>query len=180
MPQQQQQEEPITLSTTINFVYIWAAIQTACVVPFLRTGMGKRALGWLGPLALVYMLCYAALRPCPLLIPYIPAWLVMCALQKLAADRSQHSRYLGFPLPCRLPLVPGENAGRFLEAVLIAGVAIVLMGFDRLLGEFAALSCGGLVVKLITDRLMREKRLDDLRDAERAQRAMMNMYRNIR
>lgn len=179
MPQQQQ-EEPFTLTTTINFVYIWAAVQSACVAPFLRTGMGTRALGWLCPMALVWMLCYAAFRPCPLLIPYLAVWLVMCAVQRLAADRSQHSRYPGFPLPCRLGLARSEQAGRLVESVVMAGVAFVLFDLDRPLSDFASLSSGGLLVKLIVDGVLRQKRLQDLRDAELAQRNLMNTYRDMR
>jgi hypothetical protein len=180
MQQKDQPSEQVTLSGTLNLLYFWAVIQSVCVMPFLRTGMGPRALGWLGPLALVWMWCYGALRPCPLLFPYILAWLVMCVVQKLLKDRSQHSRYLGFPLLCKLPLVKRENAGRLLETVVVAGLAFGLFEVDRKFGEFVSFSAGALFVKLVIDRVLREKRLQDLRDAELAQRDLMHTYRTAR
>ena len=158
----------------VNIVYGLATIYNGAFTPILRSGFGSKAFASY-PITLIFMVVASAYLRCPQLITYIPVWLVLVVLRRITADRTQHSRYQGYPWLMRLiPFVRNEFQGRLLEPGIIFFTGVFLAPSSLPLARFVIGGSLSLFIVLGTEmevmcarkRAMHDARVDARRMAD--------------
>jgi hypothetical protein len=144
MLDKQGESKPMSMAQTTDIAYVGSCIVMAMFQPLLHIRMGKRALSWYGPVALLAMIGIAEFCRCGLILAYAFVWLIACFIQMFLRDKSRHSKDIGDPLLCCL--TRSWNSGVMLEACVLMGLGFVFPAVDM---HFAGLLwMGGLGIAI--------------------------------
>ncbi len=164
MPQPPEKKETKP-QDVINVVFGIATIYSGCFTPLIRSGFGTHAFASYF-FSMIGMYVYAGYAYCPQLVLYLPVWIVMVAFRRITADRTQHSRYQGFPwLVAILPFARKELHARMLEPWLLFFGGMFLFQYSEPLGKFVMGGCAALLVVLATEMEVVRARKRAMHDA---------------
>jgi hypothetical protein len=141
----------------------WVAVAfSMTLLPFLRSGMGKRGIGLPGVFAFILILGYASLAP--EMIVYLWAWLAMVIYRKLTYDPLQHTEYGG---RCVLTdwLFHNEMTSRLAEAGLVWAIGNVLSDLSPAIGQFVTWDAYALWVNYMLENAVIERQKEAAHDA---------------
>jgi hypothetical protein len=105
------------------------------IVVFTRAGFGVWGVGSYGLWAMALIFAYADVMNSAAMLVYLALWLFMAIIQKLFADRSQHSHYRGSPWMFD-GITDDEHLARFMEAAAMLPIGSLLYGIAPDLGRF--------------------------------------------
>lgn len=165
------------LAQTLDFITVVVCSISMAFFPLLHMRMGRYGIGYFGLGALLFMVFYAGMTPCPLIYPYMAVWFVAVIFQQFVKDRYAHSRYNGFPIICRVPFLGREGVGRTVEACLLVVVAMACASVDENLAGFFLVGAITLAVNEGMQRADRRMRVISMRDNEILQRRAAEDYR---
>jgi hypothetical protein len=187
--QQHSQPESIfdTPAQSFNLLYALSSVYAACVLPFLRTGMGSHALGMSAFLALVLMMTVGGLMNAPAILNYVAAWLAAVIIQRVLVllrgrrnGEPVHSRYLGDPLLARFPSITVNAARGVLEPMLTFIAAMLLGAWSQDVAGFLMGAAVALFIKNVIDLEADRARVRRMRDAHIEQVYVSRTYRKVR
>ncbi|WP_337177538.1 hypothetical protein [Paludisphaera sp.] len=144
-----------------NLAIFALTVHALCLTPFLRSGQGRRGLGWAGLCAALLIPMWAGFARSEPLVLYWYAWLVFVAYRRLESlirrwrGERVHSRYVGYPWLAGI-IFRNESAALYFEPFLCLGLGYLLQGVDEGLGFFV--SCGALSLGAIA-LMDRERRI---------------------
>ncbi len=122
------------------------------------------------------MYVYAGYARFPQLIRYVPVWMILILFRRLTADRTQHSRYQGYPwLARRFPFMKGELKARTLEPWLLFASGVYLYTVSQPLGELFFIGCASLFIVLGTELEVARAQKRAMDDEEKNARRMANL-----
>jgi hypothetical protein len=186
MVMQQQGKEESGPRTSLNVLYFFASGWAWCLLPFLRCNLGTNAIGVRGIVAFIVMWAYAALAPCPELVPFFGVWLVVVIIQRLRTAQLvrrgvvMHSRYAGDPLVMKfLPFI-GVGTAKLLEVMICFAAGLVLGAYWPPLGGFVLIGAVAMVIMFSIDDQIIRNRQQAMRDAELEQRFYADLHRGRR
>lgn len=159
----------------INIVYTLSRIYAGVLTPVLRKGFGVKAFTSY-PITLIFMFLSAAYLNCREIALYMPGWLAMVVIHRLTPDRSQDSRYQGYPWLTRL-IVRGELRARTLEPFLVFFAAIFIRQDSEPLSNFLLGCSVSLFMVLMTEVQVMHAQKIAIGDAEIRARQKANMQR---
>ena len=130
---------------------------------------------------------YAALAPCPQLVPFFGIWLVFVIIQRLRTAQLvrrgvvMHSRYAGDPLVMKfLPFIRTVGTANLLEVMICFAAGLVLAAYWPPLGGFVLIGAGGMVIMFSIDDQIIRNRKQAMRDAEIEQKFLADLHRGRR
>jgi hypothetical protein len=185
---QQQGKEESSMKTSFNALNVLATGWAWCLIPFLRWGMGKNAIGVRGIVAVVIMWAYAAFARCPeVMVQYFCVWLYFVALQRIKTMRLMrqnvviHSQYAGDPLVMKIfPFIQKVTAAKVTEFILCFFVGISICFLSEGLGGFVIFASFGLAFVAALESQLVDNRRQAMRDAEIDQRFYADLHRGRR
>jgi hypothetical protein len=150
----QEKEEGAMVSTKddMSIFYILVNIYVMALLPFLRRGMGKRAIGKHGVFAMVLILLYASRMRSPEMVQYFYASLAMVFWRRVTADRTQLTVYQGWPILTGRR-VKDEMLARCGECVLVFIIGRCLFAWSPAVGQFVTCGSLALFIKYVIDAL---------------------------
>jgi hypothetical protein len=149
MPPGQQPDPSLNarMKESFHWLYFLANAYAACLLPFIRHGMGTRGIGAAGFFAWLLMLAYAGHTASPEMLIYIKAWFVFAVYRRIRADRRQLTGYQGWPLLTGW-LIRSDRLARAVEAVLVYLIGSHLCQWSESVGRFIACGAYALAAKL--------------------------------
>jgi hypothetical protein len=192
MPQQQQQGE-WSNRDSFNVLYVVANAYATAITPFVRHSFGKEALGLPGFLAFILILLVAGFTGSSSMLTYLGVWLIAVAFQRLHTYRLSsrgvvlHSRYEGWPW-LGFKLGGGRNLDKRLtgavfviEPVLCFGIGGMFMSLGEVIvGRFLMCGAGALLFREAVHRMIDQRRVQAMCDAQIEQEYLANEYRRRR
>lgn len=186
--QQQQQGGRPGMGDSFNALYFAANCFALCFTPFLRRDLGRNAIGVAGLGAGILILFWGSYSHTIALWWYFLAWLIALIGQRLRTFQNTlkgivpHSRYPGYPhLAFRLvPRIKSEANARAVEAFLLLGIGGLIAMFDKPFGAFLMTGFPSLLFLEAVSVEFTRSQLQQMRDAEIAQRDLAERYRNGR
>ena len=178
-PQPPEQDTPARFFGVLDFWAVLGGLACAVTLP-IRYGEGIAGVGRNGFFAVLIIVWYAVLVPCPALLPYGVLFIGMCACKRFTTRLRHHygnrqlSGYQGWPLACLIG-IPAGFARQVLEPGLIYGLGWLLKHGNPPLGWFfiAGATATGLktlfetVIQSNRDRLNSDLRIQMEIDARR-------------
>lgn len=187
--QQQQQNDQVGMRGGFNLITALLQGHAMTCTVFMRTDLGKEAIGFAGMFGFFIMLVYGGLMNSYPMFIYLCLYLLMVLAQRMKQFSNWrkgiivHSRYVGYPwLAFKLfPRIKTEANAKGAEAFLCLAVGGLLAAYvDQPLGWWVMF---GLVSILATESMIVEvqrRRLQAMRDAEIEQQALADAYREGR
>lgn len=156
----------------LGLIYWVTTLHAMCVLPFLRSGFGREALGVPGFLAFILLLSCALASP--VCAGFFLTWLGMVIYRRVETFRllrqgaQLHSRYAGYPsLALRVPFVRTvETATGFWEPALAFLGGLMLCPLAEGFGGFIMLAGFSLMVRNGIEGEITRKRIERMQDAK--------------
>lgn len=178
MPPPQTPDPPsFNPGATLDVVSLFAIIISGMWNPFLGYGKGTNAYRWIGPCALIGILCYGEMARCPLMLPFAQCWCGAVVLQCFLQDKRAPSIYLGYPFACHLPFVRSEAAGRVIEPFFVAGLGFAVAPVNEEFAVFCFAGGAALLIKEVISRAVVDTKIRAMEDAMAEQRYIAEAYR---
>lgn len=146
-----------------NALYGVSCIVSYFVIPITRGGHGKRSFRWFGPMALLGLFLASGLSP--LVLYYIPLWLLAVVFRRLTYDREAPTRFSGYPGFLR---IFGSKAC-YAEGALLLGIGYLIA--DPIGMVIMAAGASIIYVEVIEQWAI-QSYIDDMGDAAKIQRGM--------
>jgi hypothetical protein len=153
----------------LGLLYLLCVIHSTCITVFLRTRVGREALGFRGLLALGLLLVCCAGDP--LMIWWVVAFLAAVLVQRIITRRATskgaviHTLYGGTPLMMKLPFVKKEQSAVVMEMFLCLLAGALLLPVSQFIGAFLMLGFVTLAARFGIEDFVYQRRLDRMNNA---------------
>jgi len=169
--QQQQSGSEFSFQDSVNLTYLVTWVLSTTLTVFTRIRFGSEALGINSVGACLILLLTAGFSNDD---GMAVMWLLWCGLQLSHRWRTflewrrgirRHSRYGGEPGMAML-FIKDEQAAKWLEPFLCAGIGLLLAPVSVVLTQFILIASGALLVRTAMEAMAIRAELRNLRDAE--------------
>ena len=187
MQQHQQQHGNSDMNGGFNALFNIAYGHAIIMIVFLRSNLGREAVGFYGIFSLALIFLWGGLTNSFAMFIFLGAFVLALISQRMKTFTNErkgillHSRYNGDSVVSKrlFPRMSDLNL-RGMDAFLCLVIGAVLTIVDKPLGVFIGLGCISI---LLTEQISREiyrKRMQAMRDAEIEQRYLAERYRSGR
>lgn len=172
------QEVKTDPKTLINVIYVGASGHAACILPWIRSRVGKNVYMWHGPLALLILLLYPAFADCPEMLPYIKYWLGIVGVRRLMADRTAHSMYTGYRWLAHR-FVRNERLAAVVEILIVFFAGVFLYPMSEPIGVFVMAGAGSMAIVHFMDMVVLRQRVINILDSRHEMEYLARMREEV-
>jgi hypothetical protein len=189
---QAQQDFPQIKSTfdTAGNLDMWYRVCLICfafIMPFIRDRAGRERPGVYGLFAMIFLMWYACINNCPVMLLYFMVWITALIIQRVRSAWARrhgwriHTNNRGVPwLVMLIPFVRTESAARLIEPILCLFGGALLCRMDEHLGYLVMANCFALVYMEVIDRAIIARQVAAIGDAELEARFLTGQHNQRR
>ena len=159
------------MRTGFNGLTFLADIHMAAILPWTRSGMGTRGMGWPGFWAMLGIPLYAGLAEAPEMLAYWHVWMAMVIYRRLTADSWQHPQYQGRAWMFHW-CMKRELDARLMEAGTMPLIGGILCGISEPIGLFVTAGFFSFGFRYVVDVAAHARRQEAVARARIEQEAM--------